>query len=397
VPPLGIASYRVTLGGAPGAVRDAVAARGGRLVASWCRVAANADGLALVPRRGRPRAPLGAIVSELDEGDTYTFDPAPNVPPLLARWGPPRVVREGPLVAVLARDFEVGERARGTLFARLDAGSRLVRLVVDGENLAGNHRLRILFPGPRGRERHVADMHFGPVTRVRRAFDRRRYPLEWPVTTAPMHRYVSVAGGLTVFARGLFEYEPLPDGSVAVTLIRAVGDLSRGDLAARLGHAAWPAPTPGAQERGQFRAELAVALETVAANGAASAWDAVERLAEEFHAPLAGLMLRYGMEVPGAVGGPALEGAGLAFTALKPAEDGRGLILRCANLTARAVRGAWLLPFRVRRASRARLDERPLERLRTTRSGRRIPFRAGPREVVTVRVTGEWGAGSGGR
>ena len=68
---------------------------------------------------------------------------------------------------------------------------------------------------------------------------------------------------------------------------------------------------------------------------------------------------------------------------MKPAETGRGIVLRCYNARATPVSGAWRLPFPVRSAQLARLDETPLAPLEVTAEGR-VPFEAGPRAVVTV-------------
>jgi alpha-mannosidase/mannosylglycerate hydrolase len=201
-----------------------------------------------------------------------------------------------------------------------------------------------------------------------------------------MHRYVS-AGGWTICARGLHEYEVLPNGALAVTVLRAVGDLSRGDLAARPGHAGWPTATPGAQGVGPFRAEVALAPMGVGDRSDARAWDAVEAAADDFHAPLAGRMYRSGIDVPEVVDGPGLTGSGLAFRALKPREEGEGIVLRCVNLTRRARQGTWTFPSPVTRAFRARLDETVEAELALSPDRRTIAFRAGPREIVTVIVS----------
>jgi alpha-mannosidase len=327
-----------------------------------------------------PRS-AASLVSDRDEGDTYTFQPVPGDRPVQAAWGPGRTVWRGPLVAGLALPFRLGDRARGTLFVRADAGSALVRYVVDGVNLRGNHRLRIVFPA--GGTRATADMPYGSVTRPRVIFDPADFPREWPALTGPMHRYVS-AGGRTVFARGLHEYELLEDGRLAITLFRAVGDLSRGALRARPGHAAWPTPTPGAQELGAFRAELAVAGLGAQAGDPASAWAAVERAADEFHAPLAGRMLRWGIDVPPVTSGPELSGEGLVFKALKPRADGPGVVLRCLNPTDHRQVGRWRWPAPIRRAFRARLDETVLAEIRLGGDRRTVRFEAKPWEVVTI-------------
>jgi alpha-mannosidase len=190
-----------------------------------------------------------------------------------------------------------------------------------------------------------------------------------------------------VFARGLFEYELTEHGTIAVTLYRSVTELSRGDLRARPGHAAWPQPVPGAALLGPFRAELAVAL-TGCGSGGREALTRLEFLAEEFHAALAGLMLPDAVEPLRAVAGPRLVGHGLAFKAFKPWAKGHGMILRCVNVTDRVVEGRWELPQPCARAQQVRLDEGPVDAVPIGERARRIPFRARPREVVTIRV--EW-------
>jgi alpha-mannosidase len=352
--------------------------------------------LAVEPLRGPDRAPdvppfpddllrlpLPILASARDEGDAYTFQPVPGDRPVAVRWGRPSPVWEGPLVTATAWPFRLGDRARGTLYRRCDAGSRVVRYTVEGVNLRGNHRMWIAFPTDPATDA-TADMPYGPVTRPPVTFAPADFIREWPAATAPMHRYVG-AGGRTVFARGLHQYELHPDGAIAVTLFRSVGDLSRGDLAARPGHAGWPTPTPGAQELGPFRVELAVAPAAAREGDPAAAWAPVERAAEEFHAPLAGRMVRWGINVPERLAGPELVGDGLAFKSLKPREDGTGTVLRCVNLTAGPVDGAWRWPGAIGHALRARLDETVLEEMKLGKGGE-VRFRAEPREIVTVIV-----------
>jgi alpha-mannosidase len=390
VPALGMRRYEVREWQPPEQERHQVWVSGRRRAAAeWGDVGADREGgFLLRDRRAALRLPrLASLVSERDEGDTYTFQPVDEDAPRAARWSRVREVWGGPLVAAVARDFEIPGRVRGTAYARLDAGSRLVRFVVEGVNLAEDHRMRVHFPLPEDRRRGacVADMQYGPVLRqpVEHAAESVR---EWPVNTAPAHRYVSVPGGLTVFARGLYECELTPGGTIAVTALRSVGELSRGELAARPGHAGWPAATPQAQELGRFRAELAVTTAFVGEACTPVEWDELERLAEEFHAPLGGLMLPYGINAPEVVQGPALTGDGLAFKAAKPSEDGAALVLRCVNLTAEPVSGSWTLPFEIDRAHRCRLDETRIRELTVSDEGDRIAFDAGAREVVTLLV-----------
>jgi mannosylglycerate hydrolase len=388
VPPLGMVRIEVRpRTGRPGAAArpsgGGVATRGTALVAPWGTVRPDRAGF-VIATPGATLAQAGALLSERDAGDTYTFQPVSGDVPLQAELGRPAAVWRGPLIAAVARSFTIPGRSTGTLFARVDAGSALIRLVVAGTNLAGDHRLRMAFP-VRASGRATADMPVWPVTRPLSPQAPRGGRGEWRVGTGPMHRFVS-GGSWTILTRGLHEYALLPDGTIAVTLLRAVGELSRGALPARPGHAAWPTATPAAQEPGPFRVELALAPVAAEAGSDAAAWDAVEDAAEAFHAPLAGRMLRWGIAVPDAVGGPELVGTGLAFKCLKPRDDGHGVVLRCVNQTDVVQAGAWRWPHPVRRAYRARLDETVLEELRLDDARQLVAFTAQAREIVTVIV-----------
>jgi hypothetical protein len=145
-------------------------------------------------------------------------------------------------------------------------------------------------------------------------------------------------------------------------------------------------PTPEAQSPGPFAARLAVALH----GGDAPATRAlVERLADDVLLPLTGGTWRALLGLPAEAGGVELEGEGLAFGAALPADGGGGwAVLRCVNVTDAPVDGAWVVAAPLREAARARLDETPTAALGVAvdADGARVPFRAGPREVVTVLV-----------
>jgi len=330
---------------------------------------------------------LAALEDNGDAGDSYTYS-APR---------PDRVVREPDAVAVqvvhagpLRGVLEVVRRydAAGlvaTTRLTLDAGSDVLEIAVEGENRRGDHRLRAAFPLGAPARREVADGLYGPVERHGAKRPAMPRGVEQPAPTAPMQRWVSVASGargFTVFGTGLPEYELRRDGTVLVTLLRAFGQMSREDMPERPGHAGWPTPTPDAQCLGPFAARLGVC-----AHGGRALDDlaAVERAAERFHAPPLAAMRRSLLELPRPVAGPELLGEGLVFSAMKPAEAGRGIVLRCYNALAKRVAGAWRLSPRPRSAHLARLDETPIAPLDVAADGR-IPFEAAPRAIVTVLV-----------
>ena len=208
--------------------------------------------------------------------------------------------------------------------------------------------------------------------------------METPPTTDPLHRYVSLfAGdrGATVFSDGLGEYEAGPDGLVFVTLVRAVSELSRNNLPERPGHAGWPTHTPEAQCHGPFGAELAVMLH----GGRTSAViDEIERTADDVLLPLTGASLRSALALPDERFGVALDGEGLACSAITTSQDAEWLVLRCTNLTDEVRRGAWTVGFEIAEAQLARLDETPLGVV--AGSGNRVEFTAPARTVVTLLV-----------
>jgi len=208
--------------------------------------------------------------------------------------------------------------------------------------------------------------------------------MEIPPRTAPLHRYVSLFSahvGATLFSDGLAEYEVASDGTIWVTVLRSVGELSRNDLPERPGHAGWPTHTPLAQSLGPFDASLGLLLHGPRSDDTIAL---IEETCEDVLTPLTGSTLRSALHVAAPTLGAELIGRGLAFSTLKESEDGAGIIARCVNLLEHEVDGAWHFGFPIREALRARLDETPLESLPHEHD--RVTFRAGPREVVTIFV-----------
>jgi alpha-mannosidase len=323
-----------------------------------------------------------------DIGDGYTSAPRGNDLAADADVAGD-MLHEGPLVGELRvwRDL-AGELPQPwslyqPLHVRLQEGEAFLRLTMARQWLGAGLRLRMAFPlGERAR-RVVADGPFGPVERApgvaRKA---RQGETEATPATAPMQRYVSVAGaktGLTVFTDGLQEYEARPDGTLLITLERTFAEVSRRDLPERPGHASWPSRVHAdAGARPPYR--LAVLLHDPAE---LDRRDEIEEAADSFFASPVGFMRRALLARPQDVRGPELSGDGLVFSAMKPAESGKGIVLRCYNAREEAVSGRWQLPWPVRSAVRCRLDETPGERLTVDANGE-IAFAAAAREVVTI-------------
>lgn len=396
-PPVpGCGFVTLTPGAAPGAApRQQVEVRGRSLVNRFVVATLDRTGaLMLYDRRTHGRwLDLLRLESSGDAGDAYTFCP-PARDRLVRSQGPIRVrrVAAGPLVAALEVTWRLragrpasGEASgRGRVAVRLTimlcADSPVVRCLLDLDNQATSHRLRARiptgFPGPA-----VAGTQFGRVARGPAATAAAGGRLEAPVRTAPAHRFVALWGekrGLALLAPGFFEYEHTPKGEILLTLLRAVGVLSRNDLPTRPGHAAWPTATPGAQCLGPTRIELALAPLRDP--------ESPEAVWEHVFTPIRGLWIRGADRLMPPPGGLVLEGAGLVFSALKPSHDrgGDGMVLRCYNPGAVAAAGAWRFDTPLRAAFRTRLDEREAVPLVLEEGGRVVRFTAAPGEIVTM-------------
>ena len=132
-------------------------------------------------------------------------------------------------------------------------------------NVAEDHRLRALFPAPFPITSASAEDTYTMVNRPARLESASTKGwVEQPVSAHPQKRFVDVsdgAHGLAILNHGLAEYEIVSrerGDAVAVTLLRSVGWLSRGDLTTRNGHAGPMLATPGGQGLGMQTAHYAI-------------------------------------------------------------------------------------------------------------------------------------------
>ncbi|MDB4893336.1 MAG: glycoside hydrolase family 38 [Gemmatimonadetes bacterium] len=362
-------------------VADATSLDNGRL-----RIEISSDGRVSVEDRelGRRLDDVISFERARDVGDLYT----PAIRELLA---PPhvqrvRLVHRGPLRGEIAIEYRVAGRSGGwcRIAIQLDANARAMRLVVTGENHERDHRLRLRVSTGFANATTIADAAFFPVTRTSLQISESDAAMEHVVPTAPLHRWIArfaSDGGAVLVSDGLAESESLADGSVAVTLVRAVGELSRADLPERPGHAGWPAPTPGAQCVGPYGALLALQL---LSPDSPDVRDEIEQLAEDELLPITGETLRSNLLEAHRAGGLELLGAGLTFSSAAPAQRDGWFVLRCVNQRDAATNGEWRLARPVTEAKRARLDETPLASLEVDRGT--IKFTAAPKEIVTLLV-----------
>ncbi len=356
----------------------------------------SGGGISLSDRRTRQQyRDVLSLESSGDVGDTYTYAAPLRDRTIRARSNlAVRPLAQGPLVAAFELRWTLslgyggggtreGVEARVTL--SLYAGSPLLRCTLELDNQARDHRLRARvrtgLPGASA----TAGAQFGVVARppIVRAG---RYRRETPVATAPAHRFVACAAsnrGLALLTPGFFEYELQPDGDLLLTLLRCVSQLSRGDLPTRPGHAGWPTPTPEAQCLGRDRVQLALAPVT---QDEVEQGTRLPQLWEDAFLPVRAQWLRQASPLSPPPIEIRLEGEGLVFSAIKPAEQGAGLVLRCFNARPQPAAGIWHMSAPLSGAQRSRADEHPLHEIRLGEGSRSVPFHAAAHEIVTIVV-----------
>jgi alpha-mannosidase len=343
---------------------------------------------------------LHRLVDGGDRGDEYNYCPpehdrlvsAPETPPTI------RLLESSPVRQTLeiAQVYHIpaglaSDRTRRshslvplpvTTRVSLSPGVPRIEFTTTLLNQAQDHRLRLRFPAPLVTETAHAEGHFDVVSRSLALPGVGPAWREQPVPTSHQRTFVDVndgQAGLLVANRGLPEYEVIPQAggvTVALTLLRCVGWLSRDDLSCREGLAGPAYPTPGAQCPGEHTFAYALVPH-------AGGWEAAMAQAHAFAAPLRGVATsRSPGSLPPRLSFLRAEPSGFVLTAVKQAEEGDGLIVRGYNVTANPQEVRLHLDRAWRRAARVGLDEGVHGELAL--EGHSVRFVAGPKEIVTV-------------
>lgn len=270
------------------------------------------------------------------------------------------------------RSARAGERVECAITSEvtLVPGVRRIDIHTVVDNQAKDHRLRVAFPVPYRVETSHAEG----------AFEVRERPVEtprpenlaeWseePVNCYPQKRFVDVSDGalgLGILNRGLPEFEITKDAegrlAVAVTLLRCVEWLSRGDLSTRRGHAGPMELTPEAQCLGVNEFDYAL----VPHSGDWEANDAlVLREAQALNMPVRVMVaVPHEGELPSTSALLSVEPRSLVVSAIKRANSDEGMLVRVYNPSGYAVEAAISPGFATERAYSANLLEEPGEQL----------------------------------
>ncbi|GCE48161.1 alpha mannosidase-like protein [Thermosporothrix hazakensis] len=367
---------------------------------------------------------LNRFIDGGDIGDLYTYCPPEHDMLIGEPLEAPRieVIESGPVRAALRissrwalpTSCTANRRERSARTAvctivsdvALTAGMRRVDIHTRIENKVKDHRLRVLFPVPYRPEAVMAESTFQVCQRPISLPEPVNVStwIEYPVATFPQKRFVDLSTsqfGLAILNQGLPECEVLPSGfgveeggtAVAITLLRCVDWLSRGDLPNRQGHAGPMEHTPEAQCPGFYEFDYALVPH-------AGAWDGEEALvlreAQTFTTRLATRAVIEEIHegrFPSREAFVTVEPAALVVSAVKRWQRGKGIVVRLYNPFASAVHATVHLRFSFWKVSRANLLEECQEVVATAQGGEEAgssgEMRAGEQRVTLEFKGGE--------
>jgi alpha-mannosidase len=263
-------------------------------------------------------------------------------------------------------------------------GVRRIDFSTAVDNRARDHRLQVEFPASIVIAYTNAGQAFDVV---QRAIDLPSNTDEWieqPRPEAPMQNFVSIDNGKigwTLATRGLPEYSARRDSNgttLALTLLRCIGWLSRDDLSTRAGHAGPAIETPGAQEIGTHIFEYALiphAGDWRNAIGEACAFAAPMRVA---------IAKSHAGTLPPKMSFVAAAPREFVISVIKKPEEGDGLIVRGYNIANETIEANIVLWKNFSRAARVNLNEEEIAPVDLINE-REVEIRVRTKEIVTIK------------
>ncbi len=391
VPPLGFAAYSVVTEAAAQACPETDIAAGSNWIENqYVRVAVQPNGTLQVTEKASGRVYDGCHLFEdtEDVGDEYDYSHAANSMTITSAGTAARIslVERGPLQATLQADLVLqlpksaseDRRSRSeqavacavTTRVSICASSPRISVETTVDNQARDHRLRVWFPTGLNVAHCYAAGHFDVIRRSLDLPDAEGW-CQQPQPTKAMQGFVDVNDGehgLALCAVGLPEYEVLRTNGgavIALTLLRSVGWLSRGDLITRPGNAGPKLPTPEAQCLGQHTFRYALVphqggwLRAQMWQHAAAEKAPLRAVATDLSGSGAHTRLSF-LQV---------EPTELVVTCVKKAEREEALTVRCYNISEHPISGRVSAYRPIERAELLNLNEEPTEELSVSGGG----------------------------
>lgn len=323
-----------------------------------------------------------------DRGDEYNFDPLPSDNAVttqgikgsiqakyLAPWKAGLIVKlKFPIPVSLTRDRMRRARKKVVMpicfTLTLQSRVKRVDILTEVKNTAKDHRLRVLFPTGWAEPKIFVDKTFAVLESITGIPAQRKSGVEWPVPTLPQKAFVALeknGNGFAVINRGLPECEVTNDGKICLTLLRAVGWLSRDDLYTRAGHAGPALPTPEAQCYGDYAFSYALYSYKGTWHSSGLVPIAYAFLAEPIGTEVSSTALLTESFI-------SLDREEIVMSACKPAEDGSGVVIRFYNACGKPIKAQIRLKFPVKEIWLTRLDETPIAPLKINNGILEITF-----------------------
>lgn len=407
IPALGWKGYRIVKNDQPGPAAAGVRTGNNYLENRILRVDVRGNGeVFLTDKRSNLQyGPLNVFEDSGDVGDEYNYSyPANDETFYSTQFRPSVILKEqspfrGTIVVrysmMLPVSASADERSRAntktevTVETAISLGlnSERIDIKTTVQNTAKDHRLRaVMFAGIDTLSTY-ADTPFAVVKREHREYDVSQFPFEHPALVAPMQRFVTLSDGkkgLTLIAKGLPEYElsVREKGRLSLTLLRCVGKISGRHLITRPGGAAaWWTETPEAQCPGTHVFEYTLVPHS---GDVEPSWPLVLRESDRFLSPPVTVNRKNDQEVLN-YSFLSVEPAEVQLTAVKEAEDGKGIIVRLCNPVGGKRRATLRFRQPVSKAFRCMLNEKNIGSMKVSRKNA-IELSLRPFEILSIRI-----------
>ncbi|OIO74516.1 MAG: hypothetical protein AUJ85_05395 [Elusimicrobia bacterium CG1_02_37_114] len=346
-----------------------------------------------------------------DAGDEYNYSPIKKSLTILSLSGKfsarTSIVEKGPIYAVLKVYMKL-KLPEGLTESRKSRSRKLVECPVETdikvyadspridiettvENNARDHRLRVLFPTDIVTDCSHAEGQFDVVKRLIDLPEGKNWS-EQPCPTNPQQSFVSISDGgrgITIINQGLPEYEVIKEkngSTIALTLLRCVGWLSRDDFMTRKGNAGPSLPTQEAQCIGLNRFNYSIVLHS-------GSWEdaKVWKHSYNFNTHLIGITSdQHKGTLPLALPEMSfvnVEPDNLLISAVKKAERTDDLIIRLWNISSFETTGKVKLYKNIKQAKSVNLNEEEISEKLKLVSSDTIELKFKPFQIRTLKIT----------
>jgi mannosylglycerate hydrolase len=366
----------------------------------YFRVEANPDATLTVTdkRTNTIYSGLNRFVDGGDAGDEYNYSPPQNDSSFTPKLATVKVFRHQLIPALEIRailnipgQVSPDRKSRSKASVAIPITSRIslapgvprIDIQTEIDNTAKDHRLRVHFPAPFAVEEADHDGHFEVVRRPIGVPESTEKWVEQPHPETHQGAFTDISNGkigLTIANRGLPEVEALYNGEyteISLTLLRAVGWLSRDDMPVRQGHAGPGLETPGGQVQGKSVLNYSIIPH-------AGDWSEACQQAYAFQTELRAIETRiHPGEIPAQGSFVSSSPKSFIISAVKATENGKGLLVRGYNISSDTIQLGLKPLRRFLHAALVNLAEEELSQLPIANDGS-VTISAAGHKIISV-------------